>query len=300
MEKNVSVIIPTFNRAHILRKTVPTYIQDITLEVILVDDGSDDYTREVVNRLHKQYTEIKYVRLNQHKGITYAKNAGVKKASGKYIYFGDDDAVLYDGSLKRLRMAIETFPADIAGAHGSYAECRNQVEQIEKYIEDYFTVPFQGRCVMDFDTGKLNFHYKIGEITEGLCVMACFMIKAELAKNMKYDNAFKGNGAREDMDYLLQNAEMGRRMVYVPETYEIDLPYSMVKGGGCRSLRFWENIFCTIHNFNYFIDKHYMYMKKEGYISVSKKRAKWILVKSIIFGSIIPRLRIMLCKVINP
>lgn len=75
MEKNVSVIIPTFNRAHILRKTVPTYIQDITLEVILVDDGSDDYTREVVNRLHKQYTEIKYVRLNQHKGITYAKIA---------------------------------------------------------------------------------------------------------------------------------------------------------------------------------------------------------------------------------
>lgn len=291
VERNVSVIIPTYNRAHILRKTIPTYIQEVVLEVILVDDGSDDHTREVIKQLHKQYMEVKYIRLKRHRGITYAKNAGVQKARGKYIYFGDDDAVLYKDTLSRLKAAIETFPADIAGAHGSYAESRDQIEQIEKYIAEYFTVPFQTRCVMDFDTGKLNFHYKIENVTEGLCVMACFMIKAELAKTMKFDKAYIGNGAREDMDYLLQNAEQGRRMVYVPDTYEIDLPYFMVKGGGCRNLKFWDSIFCTIRNFNYFIDKHYTFLKKAGFISVTKKKAKLILLKNLTNDNIIPWLK---------
>ena len=275
MEKNVSVIIPTFNRAHILRKTVPTYIQDITLEVILVDDGSDDYTREVVNRLHKQYTEIKYVRLNQHKGITYAKNAGVKKASGKYIYFGDDDAVLYNGTLHRLRDAIENYPADIAGTSGSYATNMWQIRNIDKYISEYYTIPFEANCVADFNTGNFTYNYKIDKITEGLYVMASFLIRSELAKKMKFDTGYIVNAAREDMDYLIRQAKEGRKMVYVPDTYEIDLPRSYVKGGGSQSLNQWKNSIYSIRNNNYFLNKHYDYLKEQGYVAVSKWKAKW-------------------------
>lgn len=66
VQKNVTVIIPSFNRAHILYKTIPSYIQDVTLEVIVVDDGSDDYTQKAVANLQRKYKEIKYIRL---KGI---------------------------------------------------------------------------------------------------------------------------------------------------------------------------------------------------------------------------------------
>lgn len=275
MYKNVSVIIPSYNRAHVLHKTIPTYIQDITLEVIVVDDGSYDDTREKVKKIHEKFKIVKYIRLKEHKGLPYAKNAGVSKARGEYIFFGDDDAVLYEGTLHRLRDAIENFPADIAGANGSYSSCMREIRNLDRYIAEHFTRPFDTNCIADFNTGDFVYDYKIGEITEGLYVMSPFLIKAELAKNMKFDTGYIVNAAREDMDYLVRQAKKGRRMVYVPDTYEVDLPRAYVKGGGSHSLKQWKNIFFMIRNNNYFINRHYDYLKKNGYISVSKWRAKW-------------------------
>ncbi len=274
MEKNVSVIIPSYNRAHILYKTIPTYIQDITLEIIVVDDGSDDNTRDTVKKIHEKFEMVKYIRLKKHKGLPYAKNAGVCKARGKYIFFGDDDAVLYDGTLHRLRDAIEKFSIDIAGANGSYTSSMREIRNLDRYIEEQFTRIFDTNCIADFNTGNFYYDYKIDEITEGLYVMSPFLIKAELAKGTKFDVGYIVNAAREDMDYLVRQAKMGRKMVYVPNTYEIDLPRSYVKGGGSQSIKQWRNSIYSIYNNNRFVNRHYEYLKKQGYITVSKREAK--------------------------
>lgn len=275
MDRNVSVIIPSYNRSHVLKKTIPTYIQDVTVEVIIVDDGSNDDTETAVRELHKIFKMVKYIRLKAHKGLPFAKNVGVSKAKGKYIFFGDDDAVLYEGTLRRLRDAIEYYPADIAGANGSYATNIWQIKNIDKYIAEYFVKPFDTNCVADFNTGNFTYNYKITEITEGLYVMSSFLIKAELAKKMKFDSGYVVNAAREDMDYLVRQAIIGSKMVYVPDTYEIDLPRSYVKGGGSHCIKQWKNCIYTIRNNNHFINKHYDYLKEQNYITVSKTRAKW-------------------------
>jgi len=288
MKKNVSVIIPTYNRAHVLHKTIPSYIQNITLEIIIVDDGSKDYTRNVVRHLHQKYPQIKYIGLKKHRGLPYAKNIGVKRAKGNYIYFGDDDACLYQGTLLRLRDALEKFPADIAGANGSYATDINQILHMDKYIEQYFVKPFQGRCIVDFNSGKFDYNYKIEEITEGLFVMSCFMIRSECTKEIQFDIGYIGNAAREDMDYLLQQAKYGRKMVYVPDAYEIDIPRSIVKKGGSHDYKLWEIVIFTIRNHYYFLKKHYDYLKQEGYVSVSCTKAKILFLKDIIVDLIEP------------
>ena len=51
MEKCVSVIVPSYNRAHLLKKTIPSYIQENVGEVIIVDDASTDNTFDVINEL---------------------------------------------------------------------------------------------------------------------------------------------------------------------------------------------------------------------------------------------------------
>ncbi len=274
LEKNVSVIIPSYNRSHVLRKTIPTFIQDITLEVIIVDDGSSDDTRKRVSELRKKYDVIKYIHLEEHKGLPFAKNVGVRKARGKYIFFGDDDTVLYDGTLHRLRDAIEQYPADIAGVNGSYAANMRQIRNMDRYISNIHVKPFDTNCMADLNTGKFTYNYKIDEITEGLYVMASFLIKAELAKKMKFDVGYIVNGAREDMDYLVRQAKLGRKMVYVPDTYEIDLPDSYVRGGGCHSLKLWKNCIFILRNDVRFINRHYQYLKEQGYITVSKRSVK--------------------------
>lgn len=281
VEKNVSVVIPTYNRALVLNKTISSYLQDVTLEVILVDDGSSDNTREYVKKLHKQYSEIKYIRLKKHRGVTYARNAGVSKASGKYVYFGDDDACLYPGTLLKLRTALETFPADIAGANGSYATKWDDIQYMDRYIKSQFTEPMRGRCLMDFDTGVTNYHCKIEEITEGLFVMACFMIKTELARSEKHDIGYTRKGGWEDIGYLLQHAEKGRREVYVPDAYEIDVPRYISKKGGFTQKKVWSRYIYIVRNWHYLLNKHYDYLKRENYISISKTKSMMNLIKQL-------------------
>lgn len=282
IEKNVSVVIPTFNRAHVLKKTIPSYLQDVTLEVILVDDGSADSTRECVKKLHQQYKEVKYIKLKKHKGVTYARNAGVSKASGKYVFFGDDDACLYEGTLLRLRNALETFPADIAGANGSYAANWNEIRHMEKYIKSYFTEPMNGRCVLDFDTGEMNYHCRVDKITEGLFVMASFMIKTELAQKEKFDTGYINKGGWEDIGYLLQHAEQGKKEVYVPDAYEIDVPRYISKGGGFTEKHVWNRYIYIIRNWHYLLNKHYDYLRRENYITISKTQSMLTLIKNLI------------------
>lgn len=283
IEKNVSVVIPTYNRARVLSKTIPSYLQDVTLEVILVDDGSADGTREYVKKLHEQYSEIRYIRLNKNKGIACARNVGVSRARGKYVFFGDDDACLYPGTLFRLRNALETFPADIAGANGSYAANWSEIQHMDKYVKSYFTEPMKGRCLMDFDTGVMNYHCKIDEITEGLLIMASFMIKTELAQKEKLDTGYAKKGGWEDIGYLLQHAEQGRREIYVPDAYEIDVPRYISKGGGCTGKNVWSRYIYIIWNWYYLLNKHYTYLKRENYISISKTKSMLILIKNL-FG----------------
>lgn len=279
IERNVSVIIATYNRSYVLHKTIPSYLQDVTLEIILVDDGSDDCTRDVVRRLHEQYDEIKYIRLRQNKGVAYARNVGVSKASGMYIFFGDDDACLYPGTLFRLREALETYPADIAGANGYYATEWKEIQDMEKYIKIQFTEPFRGRSILDFDTEKWNVHCRVENVTEGLFVMSCFMIRTELAKKEKFDTRYTKRGGLEDVGYNLQHAEHGRISVYVPDAYEIDIPRSVTKRGGCLEKNIWKKCVSAVWNWNYLLSKHYKYLKQEGYVSVSRTKLLLRIVK---------------------
>jgi glycosyltransferase involved in cell wall biosynthesis len=103
LSPKVSVIIPTYNRAHLIGKAIQS-VMDQTFrdfEVIVVDDGSEDNTWEVVS----QFTEkVKYI-LQEKKERSAARNNGIRHARGKYITFLDsDDIYLPD----KLRIQVES------------------------------------------------------------------------------------------------------------------------------------------------------------------------------------------------
>lgn len=89
-----SIIIPTYNRAHLIARTLSSVRDQLfsDYELIVVDDGSTDETEEVVRRLadaHLHYFKIP----NAERGA--ARNFGIKQAKGKYITFCDSDDLLY-------------------------------------------------------------------------------------------------------------------------------------------------------------------------------------------------------------
>jgi glycosyltransferase involved in cell wall biosynthesis len=87
----VSVIIPTFNRAHLLPETLQSVLYQtfVDLEVLVVDDGSTDETEQIVHRLGD--SRIIYI-YQVHSGLpAVARNTGLRQARGKYIAFLDSD-----------------------------------------------------------------------------------------------------------------------------------------------------------------------------------------------------------------
>jgi glycosyltransferase involved in cell wall biosynthesis len=87
----ISVIIPTYNRAKTLPRAVETVLnQTIScLEIIIIDDGSTDNTADVVKRFGDD--RIKYIRLDHNKGAPGARNVGLSVAKGEFIAFQDSD-----------------------------------------------------------------------------------------------------------------------------------------------------------------------------------------------------------------
>ena len=87
----ISIIIPTYNRADFLPKTITSILNQTyqEWEAIIVDDASIDNTEEIVKGY--QDSRIQYVSHKYNLGISAARNTGIKNSKGKYIALLDSD-----------------------------------------------------------------------------------------------------------------------------------------------------------------------------------------------------------------
>lgn len=101
----VSVIIPTYNRAHLIRETLESVTAQThhDFHVIVVDDGSTDDTPDVL----RDYSNcIEYHRIS-HSGQSAARNIGLERSSGEYIAFLDSDDVWDNRFLEVMTQALD-------------------------------------------------------------------------------------------------------------------------------------------------------------------------------------------------
>jgi glycosyltransferase involved in cell wall biosynthesis len=87
----VSVIVATFNRAHIISPALESALQQTltNYEIIVVDDGSTDNTREFLTRRYGD--KIRYIGKTKNEGLASARNTGIEASRGTYIALLDDD-----------------------------------------------------------------------------------------------------------------------------------------------------------------------------------------------------------------
>ncbi len=103
MDKTVSIIIPSYKYAHYLTETVESVLKQThpVDEIIIVDDGSPDNTGEVAQEIIKKYPDknISYI-LKENGGLSSARNAGIRVATGEYIMCLDSDDKLVPGAIE--------------------------------------------------------------------------------------------------------------------------------------------------------------------------------------------------------
>ena len=107
-----SFIMPAFNRAFCIEKAVDSLLKQTNknFELIIVDDCSLDDTEQII--LNKYSHEIKnkiirYVKLKEHKGVSYARNTGLKLAKNNWIAYLDSDNILDENYVQTFSDSIK-------------------------------------------------------------------------------------------------------------------------------------------------------------------------------------------------
>lgn len=91
----VSVIVTTHNDKENLPRSLNSLLNQIyvNLEIIVVDDASDDGTNEMMVEYVKKYSNVHYYRLSCNLGTYFAKNYGIQQSHGDYLFFQDSDDI---------------------------------------------------------------------------------------------------------------------------------------------------------------------------------------------------------------
>ena len=128
----VSVIIPTYNRKHTLKRAIQSvYMQSLLpYEVIVVDDGSNDGTKEWVKQ---KYPNVKYI-YQKNSGVSSARNKGIKIARGDWIALLDSDDEWLPNKLIEQTNKIKS-NLDVKILHSNEIWIRNgvRVNQMKKH-----------------------------------------------------------------------------------------------------------------------------------------------------------------------
>ena len=123
----VSVIIPVYNQEKYILESIQSVMEQTyeNLEIIVIDDGSEDFSGKIVERIKDKRINYFY---QKNRGVSAARNHGLKVAKGKYIAFIDSDDVW---KIDKLQKEMELLLKEEAGA--CYCGSINYIEAKDTY-----------------------------------------------------------------------------------------------------------------------------------------------------------------------
>jgi GT2 family glycosyltransferase len=210
-EIKVSIVVPTFRRPSVLRETLESLSNlnypPRNYEVIVVDDGSNDETPEVVEPFREKISNLIY-HYQENSGVATARNRGAKLASGEVLIFNDDDIVVEPNLIERHLANLDEFGKCVVNGHWEFPPT----------MTEYFDqTPFgRYRTATEVWVKAVNDKKQIaGNIYESQTVSACNcgVRREDFWQIGGYDEQFPFAGF-EDHEFCLRAAKAGYRFVY--------------------------------------------------------------------------------------
>lgn len=111
----ISVIVPIFNSEKYIDRCLESLLNQTykNIEIILVDDGSIDDSVLICKKYANKYKNVILIELENNKGVSYARNVGIKKSNGNYIVFVDSDDKISKNTIEILYKEIQNDNFDI-------------------------------------------------------------------------------------------------------------------------------------------------------------------------------------------
>jgi glycosyltransferase involved in cell wall biosynthesis len=234
----ISVIVPVYNSEDFIEESLGSIINQTfkDIEIICVDDGSTDDSLKILNRLASSDSRIK-VFSQENQGASVARNNGLKKVSGEYVYFFDaDDYLLEDGLEKVYANAINNdsdlviFNFDIYDGDVLLRHSKLDIAQKFSGVDfNHFTFNYKDHRKLAFN-GPTSLWYKLYK-RELLDRGDCFEFPVGIIHN--------------DIPFHVKAILMASKISYVDEYlyhYRTDNPNSISN----NRLKRYKDIFCNI------------------------------------------------------
>jgi len=220
----VSIILPTFNRARFLPEAFATIEAQTwrNWELIVVDDGSDDDTKRVVGAWSQRPAQrVRYV-YQENRGAYGARNTGLDHATGEYIAFFDSDDLWLPHHLERCVTALQSVP-DVDWV---YAPCRSIDSAGLVVQETTFETPTGPLPFRSLGTRKVGDLYVIEDPTAIECHLGSGMyagLQNSVIRREVFDGYRFWEGYRvvEDAVFLLRAMVRGVRLGYLLDVHVI-------------------------------------------------------------------------------
>jgi glycosyltransferase involved in cell wall biosynthesis len=190
---DVSVVVPTFNRAGLIRASVESVLAErgVDLEVVVVDDGSTDDT---LARLAAVTDPRLRVVAAAHGGVAAARNAGVAACRGRYVAFHDSDDEALPGRLARpVALLAERPELGLVIMNGVMLASQEDGGVDEPWIKPEVTQTLVGRTIGVAEVFRRN----LGQL-QGMC-----FTRAALEAVGPFDTSFR---ILDDLDLVLRVA----------------------------------------------------------------------------------------------
>ncbi len=132
MNPEISVIIPNYNRAHIISRALDSVLSQSlpAMEIIVVDDGSTDHSRQFIK---DKYAHARLL-CQENKGVSAARNLGIKQAKGEWIGLLDsDDAWLPEKLELQYQALMNNKKFKIIHTNETWIRDGKAVKQMEKH-----------------------------------------------------------------------------------------------------------------------------------------------------------------------
>lgn len=200
MNDKVSIIMPIFNVGKYLKRGINSLInQDYSnIEIILVDNGSTDESAKIIKSMVKKDKRIISI-YEKHKGVSFARNAGLKVATGEYIMFVDGDDWIDSDYVSYFIDMMHKFDGDVAMNLSVYS-IREDAFPYKKTI----VVPVE-KAIEWIYSGKIN------------VAVWNKIYKRSILNGLKFNNdIWFGEGMLFNIEYLqhLDKVVIGNRKVY--------------------------------------------------------------------------------------
>lgn len=198
----LSIIIPVYNVEGFLSRCLDSIIEQncAKIEIILIDDGSHDNSGEICDQYTKAHDFI-HVYHKENGGVSSARNLGIEKSQGKWIWFIDSDDTIEPNALENIFNGINNADENVCAIHFGLQKVENVVTS--KYI------PQRGReYASTYIKGILNYSAETGPVT--------YIINKELLGLVRFNEKLKiGEDTYFDLNFLFKNAD--REVVAYPQ-----------------------------------------------------------------------------------